>query len=331
MKSIYERTLQSLLEDPLIAEIAPEAIRARDLSKDEFYTWTLEKIDREMHWSSLNRGFTRLFTLAERGQYYYPLYTAEECAAAPEKKGVNLVRFPSDDPAADSRPFILLVPGGGFVNVWNLTEGWPVAQHFNERGYHVFILTYRVCTEAAAVCAMEDAAKAMRLIEAHAGEFRVNPARYITCGFSAGGYLVCLWNTEKGYAAYGLPKPEACFPVYPVTSYRLMEAEEWDEGDDKDEMAHGSVGCTMKEACESCFEIPEHVEGFPPSAIFLAAGDELVDPEHSKKLAAALDKAGIPCRLEIGPEGGHGFADGTGMCMEGWSERAIDWFEQGAR
>ena len=61
---------------------------------------------------------------------------------------------------------------------------------------------------------------------------------------------------------------------------------------------------------------------------FLSAGDELVSPENSRMLAKALDQAGIPCRLEIGPTGGHGFADGTGMCMEGWPERAMDWFEQ---
>ena len=60
---------------------------------------------------------------------------------------------------------------------------------------------------------------------------------------------------------------------------------------------------------------------------FLAAQDELVDPEHSRLLARALEQAGIPCRLEIGPTGGHGFADGTGMCMDGWTKRAIDWYE----
>ena len=38
---------------------------------------------------------------------------------------LQLIRLPSDAPEADERPFILLVPGGGFVNVWNLTEGWP--------------------------------------------------------------------------------------------------------------------------------------------------------------------------------------------------------------
>ena len=324
--TLMERTLGIILEDPAIAEIAPDAISKWDLSKEEFYGWTLQEIADRMGWGCLERGFKRLFKAAE-GEYYFRLYSDEECAAAPEKKDRNLVWFPSDDPAADGRPFILLVPGGGFVNVWNLTEGWPVAQHFNARGYHVFILTYQVKTDAAAVKAMGDVARALEIIEENKEKFRVDPGKYITCGFSAGGYLVCLWNTEKGYSAFGLPKPAACFPVYPVTSYRLMDAEEWDEGEDKDEAARAGVGCTMKEACNSCFEIPLHTEGFPPAAIFLAAGDDLVPPEHSKLLAASLEKNGIPCRLEIGPTGGHGFADGTGMSMEGWPERAIDWFE----
>ncbi|MBE6760093.1 MAG: hypothetical protein E7554_08405, partial [Ruminococcaceae bacterium] len=87
-------------------------------------------------------------------------------------------------------------------------------------------------------------------------------------------------------------------------------------------------GCTMQEACNSCFEIPLHVEGFPPTAIFVTETDEMVDPEHSRQLAKALTDAGIPCRLEVGESGGHGFADGTGMCMEGWTARAVQWYEQ---
>ena len=94
------------------------------------------------------------------------------------------------------------------------------------------------------------------------------------------------------------------------------------------EDAIGLYGCTYEEAANSEYEIPEHAEGFPPSAIFLTADDELVDPQHSRMLASALDKLKIPCRLEIGAEGGHGFADGTGMCMAGWTERAVRWFEK---
>ncbi len=322
------RTLKSLLEDPLIADIAPDAISKRDLSKDEFYDWTLQTIAENVGWANLERGFTRLFDAASRHHYYFKLYNEEERIQNPQKDNVNIVYLPSEDPAADAKPFILLVPGGGFVNVWSLTEGWPVAQLFNQQGYHVFVLTYRVCVEGSAVCAMEDMSKALELIAARKNEFHVDPEKYVTCGFSAGGYVICLWNTEKGYRAYGLPKPQACFPIYPVTSYRLLDDDRWDKEHDKDTFARSGVGCTMVEAINSCFEIPEHVEGFPPTAIFVAAGDELVDPKHSQNLAKALDEADIECRLEVGPTGGHGFADGVGMCMEGWPERAIAWFEQ---
>lgn len=322
------KTLRELLTDPAIAAIGREAISNRDLSKEEFYDWTLAEIAERMGWRILNRGFTRLFRAAERGQYLYPLYDDAECAAEPARRRASIVYLPSDDPAADERPFMLLVPGGGFVNVWNITEGWPMATYFNERGYHAFVLTYQVDVEAAGVRAMGDVSRALEVIAAHREAFRVDPARYMTCGFSAGGYLVCLWNTSAGYSAYGKAKPAACIPVYPVTSYRLMAAEEWDEGEDKDAFARSVTGCSMEGSCNSCFEIPLHPEGFPPTAIFAAAEDDMVDPEHSRSLARALEGAGIPCYLEIGPTGGHGFADGEGMCMEGWPFRALDLIEQ---
>ena len=78
-----------------------------------------------MGWRNLERGFTRLLAAAESGDYYYSLYSEEESLADPVKRNANFVYLPSSDEAAGDRPFILLVPGGGFVNVWNLTEGCP--------------------------------------------------------------------------------------------------------------------------------------------------------------------------------------------------------------
>ena len=324
---LKDKTLKSILTDPLIKDISEDAITNWDLSKEEFFNWTLQAIADNMGWRNLERGFTKLFEASKSGNYYFKLYSEKERQDDPKKENVNIVYFPSTEKAAENKPFILLIPGGGFVNVWNLTEGWPIASIFYELGYNVFILTYRVKVEASAVKAMEDIARALEIISSRKDEFRVDPNSYITCGFSAGGYVTCLWNTEKGYKLYGFNKPVASFPVYPVTSYRIMNAEEWDDGYTKDECAKDSVGCTMEEACNSCFEIPEHVTDFPPTAIFVAAGDELVDPEHSKLLAKALDEAKIPCKLEIGPTGRHGFADGEGMCMEGWPKRAVEWYE----
>ena len=324
------KTLKELLTDPLIAKIAPDAIRFMDLSKEDLWEKSLEQLRKECFGGDLAAGFERLFEATRSGEWYYPLYTEEECAENADRKGTNLVWMPSDVEGADSRPFILLVPGGGFVNVWNLTEGWPVAAQFNRLGYHVFILTYQVAgRDHLLEQEMNDFARALCLIRDRADRFRVDWQRYITCGFSAGGYLVCLWNVpEKGYASHDMPKPQAVFPVYPVVSWKQLIRYTKAEDEEEDaEFNEALFGCDIVTAANSAFEIPDHTEEFPPCAIFVAGGDELVNPENSRLLHQALERNGIPCRLEVGPSGGHGFADGTGMCMAGWTERAVRWYE----
>ncbi len=322
----YEfNTLGDLLSNPKIRPIAQDVIRRRNLKEEELWNMTLSQLKEEHFFSGeINNGIRRLYEAADSGDWYYPLYSEEECAENEARKGVSLVWFPSADPEADNRPFMLVVPGGGFVNVWNLTEGWPIAEQFNRYGYHAFILTYQVgedTEDGLLTKNMEDFARALKLIREKKEHFHVQADRYITCGFSAGGYLICLWNTKMGYPAFALPKPQASFPVYPVVSMK-DDGEDAEPGDDL-----WLFGCSHEEAMQKEFEIPEHVETFPPCAIFVTAGDELVDPENSKMLDRALKALQIPSKLEIGLEGGHGFADGSGMCMAGWTERAVKWFE----
>ena len=320
-----KKTLGELLSDPRIRPIASDAITGMDLKREGLWDKSIEQLREEQFGGGLTHGFDRLFATADCGEWYYSLYSREDVEKDPTKAGVSLVWFPSKDPAASTRPYILLVPGGGFVNVWNLTEGWPVAAQFNDLGYHVFILTYRVIGEERLLDKnMEDFAQAIRFIREHAEKFCVNWDSYITCGFSAGGYLICLWNVlDKGYAAFGLPKPQASFPVYPVTSWKLCIR----DNAFRPERSMRLYGCDIQTASTMCYEIPEHAEGFPPSALFLAAEDTLVPPEHSRILEKALETLQIPCRLEIGPTGGHGFADGSFSCMKGWTKRAIEWYE----
>jgi acetyl esterase/lipase len=314
------RTLGELLSDPRITRIAPDAIRGRDLSREELWNMTLPQVKEAGFTGNIAAGLEKLYAAADTGEWYYPLYTEEECAEDEFRRGVNVVWLPSDNPEADQRPFILIAPGGGFVNVWSLTEGWPTAAQFNDLGYHVFVLTYQVGqTDGILDKNMEVFSRALRLIQANKEKFHLCDGSYITCGFSAGGYLVCLWNTPKGYASFGLPKPEASFPIYSPVSLK-QRAYDPDRarrlyGDHADETARGA------------YETQEYAQGFPPCALFLAADDELVSPDHSRMLAKTLERLSVPCRLEIGPEGGHGFADGSDMCMAGWPERAVRWFE----
>ena len=311
------KTLGEYLSDPRIRLISKDAIRAMDLSREDIWSKSLSKLREEHFGGGIANGFERLFAAAETGEWYYEIGTGDG-------ENTNLVWLPSSEPGADEKPYILLVPGGGFVNVWNLTEGWPVAAQFNRLGYHVFILTYQVKGEHLLERNMGEFAAAIRFIQANKETFHVSGDAYIPCGFSAGGYLVCLWNTaEKGYKSFALPKPRAVFPIYPLTSWKICQEEGGFEPDSNKRL----FGCSLREAVGQAFEIPEHAESFAPCALFLAAGDDLVPPDHSRILVKALEKHGIPCRLEIGPDGGHGFADGTGMCMAGWTERAVRWYE----
>ena len=314
-------TLGELLSDPRISLIAPDAIRNRDLSKENMWNRTLAQLKEDGIRGDIAFGLDRLYAAAETGEWYYPLYSVTECEKDPFLQGVNIVWLPSDEPDADRKPFILLVPGGGFVNVWSLTEGWPVAAQFNRLGYHVFILSYQVGnTDRLLDKNMKTIARALQYIKANENKFHLCGDKYITCGFSAGGYLICLWNTpEKGFESYQLPKPLASFPIYSPVS---LQKRAYDP-----ERARRLYGDNVNDTELQAYETQEYAEDFPPTALFLAADDELVSPDHSRMLAAALEKASIPYRLEIGPEGGHGFADGSGMCMAGWTERAIHWYE----
>ena len=304
-----------------------------DLLNDPNFGRTLGEIDTDS-WSmkGLIKGLLRLQEMIRRGHHMIPISTEEERAKDPLFEKTGFLYFPSDDPAADTKPYIMVVPGGAYTNVWNLTEGYPVAAHFNELGYHAFIMSYRVNNVNAKIFPegglmprpLDDLAQAFKIIRERKAEFRVDPDKYLITGFSAGGSLVSLWcDTRHGYPCYGIPKPQAVFPVYPVVSWRQLAAVRNYDG-----FSMATIGLTLKEAAESDWNAEDNVQGFPPAYIVLTADDDLVPPEQSKILARALDAAGIPNVLEIGEKGGHGFAEGWKADTCGWIERAAAFAEK---
>ena len=58
------KTLKELLTDPLIAKIAPDAIRFMDLSKEDLWEKSLEQLRKECFGGDLAAGFERLFEAA---------------------------------------------------------------------------------------------------------------------------------------------------------------------------------------------------------------------------------------------------------------------------
>ena len=95
-------------------------------------------------------------------------------------------------PAFNTRPAILILPGGGYA--WcSRREADPVAMQFLQAGYNVFTLYY-TCRSDESVPALRwqpliDAAGAILHIRRNAEQFGTDPAKIAICGFSAGGHL----------------------------------------------------------------------------------------------------------------------------------------------
>ena len=316
---------ESIMKEPLISRVVPYFVAHMDFSAREDYRVpfsSFEGEEREKR-ESILKGLNRILLQAEKGEWVYPLYPAEEIAEDPQKEEAFLMFLPSKAPDAGEKPYVMVVPGGGYVNVWNISEGWPVAARLNELGYNCFVLNYRTIGPKLLPKPLLDYAKALSFIRENAALFGVKWDRYITTGFSAGAHLICSWATDNyGFGTYGMPAPLCMFPVYPPVSWKLCNAD-----GDHDGFCLSALGLTVKEAAEGDRNIEEHVSTFPPCYIAATAGDTLVNPEHSKLLKRALDEARIPAVLEIGPTGDHGFADGAGTCMKGWIDRAVKFYE----
>ena len=80
---------------------------------------------------------------------------------------------------------VLILPGGGYALLGDY-EGDPVAEKFNARGFHAFVLHYRVSPYRFPV-PQTDLVRAVELIRSHAAEWRLG--KLAVLGFSAGAHL----------------------------------------------------------------------------------------------------------------------------------------------
>jgi len=321
-----KNSLKDIMTDSRIAPYADRVVVGLDLTQAPFYETTIEELSRQhmFHGYTLLNGFNRLLEAVEDGAFFYPLYTEEEIQADPKKAEACFMLFPSMDPDADTRPFLVCVPGGGNVQIWNMSEGFPIANHFNQLGYHVVILNYRYGGEKLYPAPLDDMAQLLRVIEERKDELHLNAGHYFTAGFSAGGYLVNSWSTTNhGYKAYGLPKPVMNISVYGFVSWKGVK-DDWDV----DFFGITTHGLTIKEAAKTDWNVEEHLDGFPPTFILHGDDDHSCDCVNSYILADALKEAGIPYVLEIGKGMDHGFGEALFSSLRGWPERAVNFLNE---
>ena len=203
---------------------------------------------------------------------------------------------------------MVVLPGGGYRDLWLDTEGHNIALFFQERGITSLVVKYRTNTrdkdgkqqmsrEQYVPYAVQDAQEGIRILRSKADELNIDPKKIGLGGFSAGGHLtlsVCLTPVEKDPQSY----PNFAFLIYPW----LMDYFE-------DQVAPA--------------------KNLPPMFIVNGQEDDITPPAMCASFYQTLCKNKVPAEMHIYAKGKHGFtlALGTGHSTTQWKDSFLQWLK----
>ena len=221
-----------------------------------------------------------------------------------------------------THPVAFLVPGGGYYMVSSFIEGVPIAKKLNALGISSVIVYYRLKKKALYPAPVEDLARAIREVLSKADEYHIDPKRYSIWGASAGAHLAAAFGTKNmGYPLYRLPKPTALVLAYPVISMTK-------------ELGHKQshdffVGKDATPEQEAFASIEQHVDAdYPATYLWCSDDDNVVKPDNTRRMIAALEAAGVPHRDKIYHGVMHGAGPATGTAAEGWVNDAVAFWQK---
>jgi len=205
---------------------------------------------------------------------------------------------------------LIVIPGGGFGILADEHEGSEACVWLNKLGVTAFLLLHRCPTSKHADVSagpVQDAQRALQIVRARAGDWKLDPKKIGVLGFSAGGQvaLTAATNDLRFAGDDKTPhKPDLLVLAYP---YRIF--------DDKTKKLRADVR-------------PD--AGLPPTFIAQCADDRGSLPQGSTLLFLELINRQIPAEIHIYQKGGHGYGMRAREGATGptdWALRAADWLK----
>ncbi len=223
----------------------------------------------------------------------------------------NIVTYLHDEDeaseSADARPFMLVVPGGGYCMVVP-PEGEVVAKEFYARGMNCAVLTYTTDITMSVPLMhqpLNDISRAVRFIRKNSARFGADPAKVVICGFSAGAHLCASLGVHFEETKDPDEELQAISnrPDAMILSYPLITSGEFTHIYSMWALL-GQDG--PKEEYEY-FSLEKHVTAAtPPTFLWQPVEDDVVPVENSMMFAEACRKAGVPFAYYAFPHGWHG-------------------------
>jgi acetyl esterase/lipase len=240
----------------------------------------------------------------------------------PGEDGMRPGRYPGPDVAAEKRPAVIVVHGGG----WHSGErsdfpSWDA--WLADEGYVVFDIDYRLSPPPSWRDAPADVACAVGWVKENSARFGVDPERVALMGRSAGAQLALLTAYEEDGAA---PTPgcaardvhdtgvAAVAAFYPPTDLAPLSFLGYLGGMDR---FLGGTQDTVPERYRLLSPVSRVDPRDPPTFLAHGGDDRTVPPGQSGLLGERLGEAGVPHRLVELPWANHTFD----FLWGGWSSQ----------
>ena len=241
----------------------------------------------------------------------------------------NLVVTDINDPfftffpaaGAGTKPVVVILPGGGYVQLgWN-KEGTEIAGWLNLIGFSAAVLLYRAPNQRdAALC---DVQRTIGILRRDAAKYAIDPGRVGVIGFSAGANLAIRAATNWRKRLYARVddaddfscRPDFQMPIYPWDiRTRIDPATPWKRW----------------KGMEIRAEYP--VDAETPPAFIAQSLDDFCEVETTVAYDQCLRRAGVSSTARIYANGGHGYGlRRLGRATDVWPEEAAAWLAQFAR
>lgn len=193
-------------------------------------------------------------------------------------------------------PGVLLIHGGGWSS-GDRAQVQGIAERLAKRGFVTFNTTYRLAPQHLFPAQLEDVQLALRWMQQHAGDYRMQPERIGAFGYSAGAHLAAMLGTMP-------PAGDAPRVAAVVAGGTPSDLTKFDGG----KLVPQFLGTTFQ-TNPALFAQASPVTYIsaddPPFFIYHGGSDLLVSVDHAEDLHAALQKAGVRSELFILRGRGH--------------------------
>jgi len=201
---------------------------------------------------------------------------------------------------------MVICPGGGYGHL-AAHEGNDYALWLNQQGVTCFVLKYRLGSQGYRHPAMlNDAARAVRWVRAHAKDYKVDPKRVGIMGSSAGGHLAStlLTHFDSGNPnATDMVERQSSRPDLGILCYAVITLGEFTHKGS----LHNLLGTNPPpELVKNLSNELQVTTNTPPCFLWTTFEDKAVPLENTLQFAEALRKNHVPFDLHVYQKGGHG-------------------------